>query len=106
VICSDEEPLPVEEVPQLEDIPHDAEAFALRGGVVLLCCSESSASVPNRMKQFALFLLDEGSPDLLGTCVNVDDELPVGFWQDKYRWAQQCVAMVLECGDGHVRLRF
>jgi len=34
VIRSNEEPLPIEEVPQLEDGPHDAEAFALRCGVV------------------------------------------------------------------------
>jgi len=59
VIRSDEEPLPVEEMPRLEDSPHDAEAFALRGGVVLLCSSESSAPISDRMKQFARFLLEE-----------------------------------------------
>jgi len=57
------------------------------------------------MKQFARFLLEEGTPDLVGTCVNVDDELPVGLWQGKYRWAQQCVAKVFERGDGHIRRR-
>jgi len=40
------------------------------------------------MKQFARFLLEEGPPDLVDTCVNVYDELPVGLWQGKYRWAQ------------------
>jgi len=88
VIRSDEEPLSVEEVPQLEDSPHDAEAFSIRGGVVLLCSSESSAPISDRMKQLARFLLEEGTTNLVGACVNVDDELPIGFWQGKYRWAQ------------------
>jgi len=88
VIRSDEEPLPVEELPQPEDSPHDAEAFALRAGVVFLCSSESSAPISDRMKQFARFLLEEGTPDLVGTCFNIDDELPIGLWQGKYRWAQ------------------
>jgi len=57
VIRSFEEPLPVEEVPQLEDSPHDAEAFSPRGGVVLLCGSESSAAILDRVKQFARLLL-------------------------------------------------
>jgi len=91
VIRSDEEPLPIEEMPQLEDSPHDAEAFALRCGVVLLCSRESSAPISDRMKQFARFLLEEGTPNLVGTCVNVNDDLPIGLWQGKYRWAQQCV---------------
>ena len=60
VIRSDEEPLPIEEVPQLEDSPHDAEAFSLRGGVVLLSSSESSAPIPDRVKQFARFPLGGG----------------------------------------------
>jgi len=88
VIRSDEEPLSVEEVPELEDSPHDAEAFSLRGGVVLLCSSESSAPISDRMKQFARFLLDEGTTNFFGACVNVDDELPIGLWQGEYRWAQ------------------
>jgi len=106
VIRSDQELLPVEEVPQPEDSPHDAEAFALRGGVVLLCSSEYSALISDRMKQVARFLLEECTTDLVSTCVNVDDELPVGLWQGKYRWAQQCVAKVFERGDGHVRWRW
>jgi len=88
VIRSDEEPLPIEEVPQLEDSPHDAEAFSLRGGVVLLCSSESSAPISDRMKQLARFLLEEGATNLVGACVNVNDELPIGLRQGKYRWAQ------------------
>jgi len=103
VIRSDEEPLPIEEVPQLEDSPHDAEAFALRCGAVLLCSSESSAPISDRMKQFARLLLEEGTTNLVGACVNVADELPIGLRQGKYRSAQQCVAKVFECGDGHVR---
>jgi len=103
VIRSDEEPLPIEEVPQLEDSPHDAEAFALRCGVVLLCSSESSAPISDRMKQFARFLLEECSANLVGACVNVDDKFTIGLRQGTYRWAQQCVAKVLEGGDGHVR---
>jgi len=79
VIRSDEEPVPVEEVPSLEDSPHDAEAFALHGGVVLVCSSESSAPISDRMKQFARFLLEEGTTDLVGACVDVDDELPIGL---------------------------
>ena len=85
MIRSDEEPLPIQEEPQFEDSPHAAEVFALRGGVVLLCSSESSASISYRMKQLARFLLEEGTPDLVGICVNVDEELPVGLWQGKYR---------------------
>ena len=85
MIRSDEEPLSGEEVPQLEDSPHNAEAFSLRGGGVLLCSSESSASISDRMKQLARFLQEEGTPDLVGICVNVDEELPVGLWQGKYR---------------------
>ena len=92
MIHSDEEPLPIEEVPQLEDSPHDAEAFALRCGVVWLCSSESSAPISDGMKQFARFLLEEVTTNLVGACFNVDDELPIGLWQGKYRWAQQCVA--------------
>jgi len=88
VIRSDEEPLPIEESPQLEDRPHDAEAFALRGGVVLLCSRESSAPISDRMKQFARFLLEEGTTNLVRACVNVNDELSIGLWQGKYRWAQ------------------
>jgi len=88
VIRSDEEPLSVEEVPEFEDSPHDAEEFSLRGGVVLLCSRESSAPISVRMKQFARFLLEEGTTNLVGACVNVDDELPIGLWQGKYRWAQ------------------
>jgi len=103
VIRSDEEPLPIEKVPQLEDSSHDAEAFALRCEVVLLCSSESSAPISDRMKQSARFLLEECTTNLVGACVNVDDELPIGLRQGKYRWAQQCVAKVLECGDSHVR---
>jgi len=49
VIRSDEEPLSVEDVPQLEDSPQDAEACRLRGGVVFLCSSESSAPLSDRM---------------------------------------------------------
>jgi len=103
VIRSDEEPLPVEEVPQFEDSPHNAEEFALRGGVVLLCSRESSAPISDRMKQFARFLLEKGTPDLVDTCDNVDDELPVVLWQGKCRCAQEGVANVFECGYGHVR---
>jgi len=55
------------------------------------------------MKQFARFLLEEGTTDLVGTCINVDDELPVGLWKDKYRWAQECVAKVFDGDDGNVR---
>jgi len=88
VIRSDEEPLPFEEVPQLEDSPHDAEAFALRFGVVLLCCSESSASISDRMKQFSRFLLEECTTNLVGARVNVEDEFTIGLWQGKDRWAQ------------------
>ena len=88
MIHLDEEPLPVEEVLQLEDIPHDAEAFVLRGQVLLLCSSESSAPISDRMKQLTRFILEEGTPDLVGACVNVDDERPVSLWQGKYRWAQ------------------
>jgi len=103
VIRSDEEPLSVEEVPQLEDSPHDAEAFSLRNGVVLLCSSESSAPISDRMKQFARLLMEEGTTNLVGACVHVNDELPIGLRQGKYRWAQQCVVKVLEGGDSHVR---
>jgi len=88
VIRSDEEPLSVEEVPQLEDSPYDAEAFSLRCGVVLLCSSESSAPISDRMKQLARFLLEEGTTKSVGACVNVNDELPIGLWQGKYQWAQ------------------
>jgi len=94
VIRSDEEPLFIEEMPQLEDSPHDADAFALRCGVVLLCSSESPAPISDRMKKFARFLLEECTTNLVGACVNVDDKLPIGLWQGKYRWAQQCVAKV------------
>jgi len=93
----------IEEVPQLEDSPHDTEEFALRCGVVLLCSIESSAPVSDRMKQFARFLVEEGTTNLVGACVNVNDELPIGLWQGKYRWAHQCVSKNFECGDGHVR---
>jgi len=85
VIRSDGEPLPIQEEPRFEDSPQAAEVFALRGGGVLLCSSESSASISDRMKQLARFLLEEGTPDLVGICVNVDEELPVGLWQGKYR---------------------
>jgi len=88
VIRSDEEPLPVEEVPQLEDSPHDAKAFALRFAVVLLCSSESSAPISDRMKQFSRFLLEECTTNLVGARVNVDDEFTIGLWQGKDRWAQ------------------
>ena len=88
MIRSDEQPLPVEEVPQLEDSRHDAEAFALRGGAVLVCSSESLAPISDRLKQFARFLLEECTTDLVNACVGVDDELPVGLWQGKDRWAQ------------------
>jgi len=77
--------LPVDQVPKLEDSPHDAEAFAFCGGVVFLCSSESSAPISDRMKQFARLLLEEGTTNLFGACVNVNDELPVGLWQRKYR---------------------
>jgi len=103
VIRLDEEPSPIEEVPQLEDSPQDAEEFALRGGVVLLCSSQSSASISDRMKQFARFLLEECTANLVGACVNVDDDFTIGLRQGKYRKAQQCVAEVLEGGAGHVR---
>jgi len=85
VIRSDEEPLPIEEVPQFEDSSHDAEAFALRCGVVLLCSSESSAPISDRMKQFARFILEEGTTNLVGACVNVDAEFTIGLRQGKYR---------------------
>jgi len=78
----------MEEVPQLEDSPHDAEAFALRGGAVLLCSSKSSDPISDKMKQVARFLLEECTTDLVGACIDVDDELPIGLWQGKYRWAQ------------------
>jgi len=88
VIRSDEEPLPIEEVSQLEDSPYDAEAFALRYGVVLLCSSESSAPISDRMKQLARFLLEKCTTNLVGAGVNVDDEFTIGLRQGKYRWAQ------------------
>jgi len=103
VIRSDEELLSVEEVPQLEDSPHDAKAFSLRGGVVLVCSSDSSAPISDRKKHFARFLLEEGTTDLIGTCVNVDDDFPVGLWQGQHRCAQHCVSKVFERGDGRVR---
>jgi len=87
VIRSDEERFPIEEMPQLEDNPHDAKAFALRCGVTLLCSSESSAPISDRMEQLARFLLEECTADSVGACVNVDDKLPIGLWQGKYRWA-------------------
>ena len=79
MIRSDEQPLPVEEVPQLEDSPHDAEAFALRGGAVLLCSSKSSAPISDRMKLLARFVLEEGTTNLVGACANVNNELPIGI---------------------------
>ena len=85
MIRSDEEPLSVEKMPQLEDSPHDADAFSLRCGVVLLCRSESSAPISDRMKQFARFLMEEGTRKLAGSCVIVNDELPISLLQDKYR---------------------
>jgi len=78
----------IEELPQLEDSTHDAEAFALRCGVVFFCSSEFSAPISDRVKQFARFLLEECTTNLVGACVNVDDELSIGFWQSKYQWAQ------------------
>jgi len=83
VIRSDEEPLPIEEVPQLEDSPHDADAFALRRGVVFLCSSEASAPISDRMKKFARLLLEEGTTNLVGACVHVNDELPIGLQRGK-----------------------
>ena len=80
--------MPIEEVPQLEDSPHDAEAFAFRFGVVLHRSSAFSAPISDRMKQLARFLLEEGITDLVRARVDVNDELPIGFWQGKYRWAQ------------------
>ena len=85
MIRSDEEPLPIEEVPQFEDSPNDAEAYALRRGGVFLCSSESSAPISDRMKQFARFLMEEGTRKLAGSCVIVNDELPISLLQDKYR---------------------
>ena len=80
--------MPIEEVSQLEDSPYDTEAFALRCGVVLLCSSESSAPISDRMKQFARFLLEKCTTNLVGAGVNVDDEFTIGLRQGKYRWAQ------------------
>jgi len=54
------------------------------------------------MKQLARFLLEECTTNLVGASVNVDDKLPIGLWQGKYRWAQLCFSNVFECGDGHV----
>jgi len=88
VISSDEEPLPIEEVPQLGDSAHDAEALALRGGVVLLCSSESSAPISERMKQFARFLMEKCTTNFVCACVSVNEELPIGLWQGEYRRAQ------------------
>ena len=88
MIRSNEEPLPIQEVPQLEGSPHGAEAFALRCGVVLICSSEASAPISDKMKQFARFLVEKCTTNLVGACVTVDDELPIGLWQGKYRWAQ------------------
>jgi len=81
VIRSDEEPLSVGEVPELEDSPHDAEAFSLRNGVVFHSSSESSAPISDKMKQLARLLLEEGTTNLVGACVNVNDELPIGLRQ-------------------------
>jgi len=55
------------------------------------------------MKQFARFLLEKGTTNLVGACVNVNNERPIGLWQGKYRWAQLCVAKVFDGGDGHIR---
>ena len=52
----------------------------LEFGVVLLCSSESLAPISDRMKQFARFLVEECTTNLVGACVNVDDEHPVGVW--------------------------
>jgi len=79
VIRLDEEPLPIGDVPQLEDSPHDAEAFALRCVVVLLCSSKSSAPISDRMKLLARFVLEEGTTNLVGACANVNNELPIGI---------------------------
>jgi len=103
VIRSDEEQLPIGVVPQHEDSPHDAEAFSPRREVVLLCSSAYSAPISARMKQLARFLLEEGTTNLVGACLNVNDELPIGVRQGKYWWAQQCVAKILKGGDSHVR---
>jgi len=80
MIRSDKEAFSIEKVPQLENSSNNADAFALRGGVLWLCSSESSAPISDRMKQFARFLLEEGTTNLVGACVNVDDELPVSLW--------------------------
>ena len=79
MIRLDEEPLLVEEVPQLEDSPHDVEAFALLGGVDFRCSSESSAPICDRMKLLARFVLEEGTTNLVGACANVNNELPIGL---------------------------
>jgi len=79
VIRSDKEPFPVEKLPQLEDSPHDAEAFALRCGKFLHCSSESSDPISHRMQQFARFLLEEGTTKFFGACYNVNDEPPIGL---------------------------
>jgi len=88
VLRSDEETLHIEEVTLFEDSPDNTETFALLGGVVLLCSSESSAPISEKMRQSARFVLEDGTPDLVGTCVNVDDEVLVGLRQGRYWWAQ------------------
>ena len=85
MICSDEEPLSTEEVPQFEDRPDNPGAFALSRGVVLLGGREPSASIFDRVKQFPRFLLQESTSDLVGARVHINDELPVCFAQRQYR---------------------
>jgi len=69
--------LPVEEVAQLEDSPHEDKAFAVHCGVIVLCNSESSAPVSDRMKHFTRFCHEEGTPDMIGARVHIDSELPI-----------------------------
>jgi len=79
----------VEEMSELENAPHNAEAFAFRGGVIFLSRAEATAPMANRDSSSVRLLLQQGSSELVGTGVDINDHLAFGLWQCQAGWCEK-----------------
>jgi len=105
VIYLNEKPSPVEQEPQFQDFPDNADAFTFKNGEVLLSSSEYLASLSDRMKRYTRRFRENGASELVGACGHINDELCVGFEQRQYECARKCVTQVLKCSDGRASVR-
>jgi len=92
----------VEEVSELEYAPHNAEALALRSGIVLLSRAEATAPIANQKSITVRYLLQQGASELVGASVDIDNHLAFGLLQGQNCWCEKRLAEVVKGREGCV----